>query len=226
MFSTDLHWDFHYSKINSKAYKILYLLRRTFTLPSGTARKCLYLMLVRSQLTYCSPLWRPYLIKHIIQLERIQHRATKFILNDYSSYYKFTLLHTQILYTIDAIFWDKLHSTLIRSLKSPSPAFNIYNYITFNTSSTWSGSNHKLIHKHSPSSLHHHFYFNRIVRLWNILQSIDLHLPLNIIKRTIYRYFWDQFETNFDCKNVHTLHLLCPCNVCSAIPRNSKFDNF
>ena len=83
-FSTDLYWDSHYSKITSKAYKILYLLRCTFSLPSATARKHLYLMLVGSQLTYCSPLWRPYLIKHIIQLERIQRRATKFILNDYS----------------------------------------------------------------------------------------------------------------------------------------------
>ena len=48
--------------ITSKAYKILYLLQRTSTLPPATDRKCLYLMLVRSQLTYCSPLWRPYLI--------------------------------------------------------------------------------------------------------------------------------------------------------------------
>ena len=62
MFSTDLHWDSHYNTITSKAYKILYLLQRTFILPSATARKCLYLMLVRSQLTYCSPLLRPYLI--------------------------------------------------------------------------------------------------------------------------------------------------------------------
>ena len=114
---------------------------------------------------------------------------------------------------------------LIRSLKSPSPAFNIYNYITFNTSSTRSGSTHKLIYKHSPSSLHCQFYFNRIVRLWNILPSINLNLLLNIIKRTIYRYFWDQFETNFDCNNVHTLHLLSPCNICSAILRHSTFDN-
>ena len=182
-------------------------------------------MLVGSQLTYCSLPWRSYLIKHIIQLERIKRRATNFILNDYSSDYKSILLHTQILPLIQSFEINDI-LFLIRSLKSPSPAFNIYNYITFNTSSTRSGSNHKLIHKHFPSSLHCHFYFIRIVRLWNILPSIDLNLPLNIIKRTIYRYFWDQFETNFDYNNVHTLHLLCPCNVYSAIPRNSTFDNF
>ena len=103
MFSTDLHWDVHYSKIVSKAYKIFYLLRRTFTTSSLIARKRLYLMMVRSQLTYCSPLWRPHLIKHITQLEKIQRRATKFILNDYSSDYKSRLFRTHILAAIDAI---------------------------------------------------------------------------------------------------------------------------
>ena len=56
MFSADLQWDSYYSKITSKAYKILYLFRCTFILPSATARKHLYLMLVRSKLTNCSPL--------------------------------------------------------------------------------------------------------------------------------------------------------------------------
>ena len=87
---------------------------------------------------------------------------------------------------------------LIRSLKFPTPAFNIYDCITFNISTTRSGSNYMLIHNYSSSSLHHHFYFNRIVRLWNTLPSIDLNLPLNTIKQILYKYFWDQFEANFD----------------------------
>ena len=95
--------------------------------------------------------------------------------------------------------------SLIRSLKFPSSAVNIYNYITFNASTTWSSSNHELIHKHSTSFLHYHFYFRG-----KILPSIDLNLSLNIIKKIICRYFWNRFETNFDCNHVHTL---CPCNL-------------
>ena len=37
-----------------------------------------YSKIVRSQLIYCSQLWRLYLLMDIITLERIQRRATKF----------------------------------------------------------------------------------------------------------------------------------------------------
>ena len=33
--------------------------------------------LVHSILTYCSPVWRPYLLNDINSLEKIQHHATK-----------------------------------------------------------------------------------------------------------------------------------------------------
>ena len=54
------------------------LLQRTFS-PSTpvSTKKQLYIALVRSQLSYCSPIWRPHLIKDIVSLERIQRRATK-----------------------------------------------------------------------------------------------------------------------------------------------------
>lgn len=46
-------------------------------------KKLLHISLVRLQLTYCSPVWRPHLIKILILLERVQRHATKFILNNY-----------------------------------------------------------------------------------------------------------------------------------------------
>ena len=75
---------------------MFYFLRHTFTYPSVTDRRCLYHTLVRSQLVYCSPLWRPYLIKDIGDFERIQRRVTKFILNDYNLDYKFRLIQCNI----------------------------------------------------------------------------------------------------------------------------------
>ena len=61
------------------------------------SRKKLYISLVCSQLIYCSQVWRPHLIKDISALERVQRRATKFILNDYSMDYKNRLLDLHIL---------------------------------------------------------------------------------------------------------------------------------
>ena len=75
LFTSDLSWSQHYQLITSKAYKTLGLLRRTFTGNSTQAKKLLYISLVRSQLLYCSQLWRPHLIKDIQMLERVQRRA-------------------------------------------------------------------------------------------------------------------------------------------------------
>ena len=76
-FSSDLSWSAHYNAISTKAYQTLGLIRRTFKINCIEAKKKLYLALVRSQLLYCSQLWRPQLIRDINILERIQQRATK-----------------------------------------------------------------------------------------------------------------------------------------------------
>ena len=91
--SLDLSWSKHYEYITSKTYKYLGLFRCVFNnCHSIRARKLLFITLVRSQLTYCSQLWNPYMIKDTIILEKVQRQATKFILADYDSDYKTCLL--------------------------------------------------------------------------------------------------------------------------------------
>ena len=104
---------------------------------------------------------------------------------------------------------------LVKSLKFPTSTFNIYNYVTFNTSTTRSGTFNKLIHNFVPTNQTRHFYFNRTVRLWNSLPAIDLNLTTNTIKSILYSHFWTHFHQHFDTSNVHTFHYLCPCNQCS-----------
>ena len=58
----------------------------------------LHVSLVRSQLLYCFQLWRPYLVKDILIIERIQRRATKHILKDYTSGYRARLLKLKLFY--------------------------------------------------------------------------------------------------------------------------------
>ena len=143
--SDNLSWENHYKHITSKAYRYLGLLRRAFSnCHSVKAKKTLYITLVRSQLTYCSQLWNPYLIKDTITLEKIQRQATKFILKDYESSYH-TLLKLDLLplmYTLD--FYDIMF--FIKALKQPSNHFNIYDHVSFSTENTRSSSNNKLNH--------------------------------------------------------------------------------
>ena len=89
MLSSNLTLDAHYNQIIAKAYNILGLVRRTFSLQNHTrSKKQLYVSLVRSQLLYRWTLWKPHFIKHIQQFEQVQRRATKYILNDFTSDYK------------------------------------------------------------------------------------------------------------------------------------------
>ena len=61
------------------------------------SKKQFYLSLVRSQFLFGSVLWKPNLLKDIKTLERLQRRATKYILNDYTSDYKHRLMTLKIL---------------------------------------------------------------------------------------------------------------------------------
>ena len=175
-FNSNLHWDQHYKNITSRAYKCLYLLKRTFNTHATASKKLLYISLVRSQLIYCSQLWWLYLLKDIITLERIQRRATKFIQNHYQSIYRFRLVK---LHLLPLLYLFELYDIIfaIKSLKNLTISFSIYNFIQFHLSSSRLSHANKLIQHRSTNLAMHHFFFNRVPRLWNVLPIIDMSLP-------------------------------------------------
>ena len=95
--SNNLDWTDHYHNITAKAYKVLGLLQCSFKTDSTDAKRKLYISLVKSHLLYCSQIWRPHKIKDILLLEHVQRRATKYILNDYTSSYKSRLTKLNLL---------------------------------------------------------------------------------------------------------------------------------
>ena len=75
--SVDLSWNKHYKTMTARAYKVLGLIRRTFSSCHSTATMTrLYVSLVCSQLFYCTQIWRPHLMKDILNIEQVQRRAT------------------------------------------------------------------------------------------------------------------------------------------------------
>ena len=132
--SSDLTWSAHYDKIVSNAYKTLGLIRRTFgSSASIETKRLLYIHLIRSQLTYCSCVWRPFLIKDISLLESVQRRATKWILNDYKSDYKSRLATLRLLPLMMTYELNDL-KFFIKSLQNPTSGFNILDYVSFSCS--------------------------------------------------------------------------------------------
>ncbi len=210
----------HYDSISAKAYRQLGLLRRTFS-PSNSVytKKKLYLSLVRSQLLYCSQLWRPMLVKDTEALERIQKRATKFILGTDSGDYKARLVKLKLLplmYSFelaDIMFF-------VTSYKNRTNRFCITEYISISGSSTRSSDKLTLRYTRSRLNQHRHFYFNRLPRLWNCLPAIDMSLSSESIKSQVKQFLWGHFTIHFDSYNTCSFHFLCPCSKCSFHPHS------
>lgn len=74
-----------------------------------------------------------------------------------------------------------------------------------------SGTSGKLFCSSHRLSSSRHFYFARVVRLWNKLPSVDLLKSYNTIKKRIYVHLWSRFVTHFNSN-----HFICPCsNYCN-----------
>ena len=165
IFSNNLSWSLQYDAISAKAYRQLGLIRRTFSSSTSIrVKKLLYLSLVRSKITYCSQIWRLHLIKDITSLKRIQRRATRFILNDFSSDYHTRLISLHLLPLM--YLYELLDVILfVKCFKSPDPSFPIWDHVSISTASTRSASAAKLNHKSRASTLSRHTYFCRLVRI-------------------------------------------------------------
>jgi len=124
--------------------------------------------------------------RHII-LDKIQHRATKHILNDFTCDYRSHLIALKILPLMMQL---ELYNAMffIRSLKGPTDAFNIDDH-----GSTRSSTHLKLKHVLSRTNSARHFYFNRIPRLGNSLPTIYLDQSTGSIKLRVQWFLWDHF---------------------------------
>ena len=188
IFSSDLSWSKHIHHILSKAYNQLHFIQRIFKASSTptSVKKKLYLSLILSILTYASPVWRPFHIKDIKALELFQKRATKYILHNSSFDYKSRLTKLNLL---PLMYRLELYDIMffVSCWNQPGEHFNIKGFITPAASgiSTRSHSSFKLNHIHSKFSLHKHFYFNRIPRLWNKLPSINISSSSHSIKMLV-----------------------------------------
>ena len=202
-----------------KAYGVLSLICRTFNcnLPTGCKRK-LYVTLILPHPTYCSPVWRPSLIKDIVLLEKFQRRATKYILNHTSATYKD---RPKSLKLLPLMYQFELNDILlyISYLKDSNSNLPILNELSFSSAQTRSSTFSKLPHKPVNSSVHSISFVSRFPRLWNALSVINTSSPLPSIKQKLITHFWTHFDSHYDPSTPCTFHYCCPCSRCSSQSR-------
>ena len=156
-------------------------------------------------------------------LESVQRRATKYILNDYTSDYRSRLIKLDLL---PLMYYLELNDVMfcVQSLKSPSVHFNILDYVSFSSQATRSGTHCRMTHLRSFTHMSRHYFFNRIARLWNSIPLLDLTCSTATIKSRLLSFFKAQFMVSFDPSNTCTLHFLCPCSRCSHFPSVTNFN--
>ena len=78
---TKLTWANHITDIASKSSKVLGMIKRTLGPCKPNVKETAYNMLLRPKLEYASPIWNPHTTTQIKHLEKVQHRAAKFVKN-------------------------------------------------------------------------------------------------------------------------------------------------
>ena len=215
--TSNLDWSDHVYKICKKANKMLGLLRRcSLAFQNSETRRLLYLTIVRSNFSHASQLWSPQKAVLIQEMEKVQRRASKFILNlNYLSEitYKQRLLSLRILPVsywlelLDLLFLFKVIHGLVSLPPSVCPA------ILVAVRSTRSNTNNgrKLIVKKCRTTTYQNSYFIRVTKLWNILPN-DLtseNRTLCYFKKSLYSYYNIALKDIYDINDNRTWKSVC-----------------
>lgn len=83
-FSHNLSWNHHIEYMTAKANRMLGFIRRNFKDCPREVKNTLYLTYIRPILEYASELWDPYQQYLINDIESIQNRSARFVLNSYN----------------------------------------------------------------------------------------------------------------------------------------------
>ena len=200
-------WNAHISQIVSKSNKTLGLLRRTcYILTVCDVRCTLYLSLVKSQLCYATEIWSPSQYTNKIKLERVQRRATRFILQTRDLSYKDRLKMLNLL----PLSYD-------REMKDLTYFFKLLNgFYDLNTRNCKNPSLVLKVPSCKTSSFQSSF-FNRIVPLWNYMCKIAC--PTDLRSLTMFKSFLSKqcvqllvSSFNVDMPCTWSLYRSCSCH--------------
>ena len=167
--SNDLKPSQHCSEVFKTANKLVGFIGRAFDNKSEKSLK-LYNSLVRPHLEYCVQFWSPYYRKDIEKLERVQRRITKMIPRLRNIPYEERLKELNLF----NLSKRRMRGDLIEMFKifKGFDNVNAEDYVTVDRSSTTRRHNSfKIIGKRFSSNEAKHFFFNRVVNVWNSLPS-------------------------------------------------------
>ena len=81
--SDDLSWTKHINQLTTKGNKTLKFIKRNIQTHNRKMKESAFKTYVRPLLEYPASIWDPWQNKYINQIEMVQHRAVRYIFNDY-----------------------------------------------------------------------------------------------------------------------------------------------
>ncbi len=226
--SSDLTWNKQVVEQSSKANKLLGFIKRSCKeIRNPRTRRCLFLAIVRPHLGYATQIWAPQTIKLIKRVERVQRRASKFILNlpyDCQISYKNQLKASKLLPLsfwheyIDLVFLFKMMYGLVHVSDDVIAEKNIRN--TRRTRATSNPDTILLRETKCRTVTFQHSFINRSTRIWNILPDELRHQSLSLVKfkSLLLEYYHTALNLFYEHDNPWTWKSIClKCNKARSL---------
>ena len=146
VFQSNLRWSKHIEEITAKANSTLGMICRNIKKTPKSVREQIYQTLIRPQLEYASSAWSPWLRHDILELEKVQRHAARFVLNNYWPLASVTQM-------ISILDWETLETRRQKARLSM-----LYKTIMVLPQSQWTTTNPPRLHPPDPSMVKTLYY--------------------------------------------------------------------
>ena len=158
----DLSWAKHINQITTKTNNSLRFIKRNIQTNNPKLKESAYKTYVRPLVEYAASVWDPWQKKYIEKIEMVQHRAVRYIFNDYSSTSSVSYMLSKL--NLPTLEKRRQISSLIMFYKIKHNLVNIKfpNNIQPSMRSRYT-------FPRSSINAHSHSFFPRTAKLWNNL---------------------------------------------------------
>ena len=186
--SNDLKPEKHINEVVLKANRLLGMIYRSIEIKSKDIIVPLYCSLVRPHLEYCIQAWRPYYVKDISKIEKVQRRALNMIegLNGLSYHAKLQAVG------LDTLEIRRIKSDMIEVFKElincDTSGTSLFEYDVNRINLR--GHSRKLKGKPFRTEIRRHSFSQRIINTWNSLPECVVSSPtIEIFKDRLTQHF-------------------------------------
>ena len=218
----NLTWNRQVIEQSSKANKQLgYVKRSTIYVGNKEVKRSLYLTLVRPLFGYATQIWAPQSIKLIQHLERIQRRATKYILNlPFSTSVEYTT-RLKTLNLLPICYWHELLDMMLfykitHNLVDIDPSLRPIVRCSSRPTRSSADSRTKFVVPRCRTTTFQKTFMIRSTRMWNHLVdelALSPDTSFSSLKTSLHKYYLSALNMCYDVDDPRTYKTVCvKCN--------------